>query len=109
MVRKNNQGVRRKVISKVFLQMINVGAVLHNGIVKRLFVAFSSSRERLIPVSLVSGTEYPSTVVFVLKHKNTLRANHQYIDLCGLTVAFRNIYIKKKSSTIILKSLQRLI
>ena len=85
--------------------MLDVGSVLHNGVIEGFFVASSFSLGQcLIPALLKLTTEDPAAIVFALKNEQALCVDHQHIDFRCFTFGLWYVDIEKELRAIFLRS-----
>ncbi len=65
---KHNDRMHWNLLSEKGRQVLDVGAILHNGIIKMLLVAsVSAGGQCLVPVPLLLTAENPATVIFAFR------------------------------------------
>ena len=84
------------------LQMLDMGPVLHDGVVKRFLATLAFALRRgLVPVAFILVTENPSAIVLTFKHEQALCSNQQHIDFGGAVFALGDVNVEQELSAIL--------
>ena len=106
-VGEGDDGMHGDGFAQQSLQMLDVGAVLHDGIVEGFLVALSLALgQGLIPLGLVFTAEDPAAVVLAFEHKQTLPGDQKHVDLRGAVFALGNVDVEQEFAAVLLVSAQ---
>ena len=85
------------------LKVLNVGAVLHDGIVEGFLVALALALgEGLIPFGLALAAKDPAAVVLAFEHEQTLPGDQKHVDLRGAVFALGDVDVEQKLAAVLL-------
>ena len=102
-VGEGDDGMHGDGFAQQYFQMLDVGAVLHDGIVEGFLVALALTlRKGLVPLGLVLAAKDPAAVIFAFKHEQALSGDHQNIDFRRAVLTLGDVDVEQEFSAVLL-------